>query len=182
MKPQADWNPISCCCCEGLRRSTSQRDPRRGAGYPKVSASPVGGGKMSLDIPFYRTSVSRGEVNRESVPDLAAHLHSEGIRHGLRRWMLRLSMTRWMVLASRYCRASSQAARANSLSRRTSASRLGGRGRADVRIQRDWLLIQAHHRFGWIVWFFVGPHHVFHPGDVLVIEFGHTPNFFPATA
>jgi hypothetical protein len=30
--------------------------PRRGAGCQKVSKPPARGGKLSLDIPFYRTS------------------------------------------------------------------------------------------------------------------------------
>jgi hypothetical protein len=62
------------------------------------------------------------------------------------------------------------------------APRFGGRGRANLGMQRDRLLVQAHHWFGWIVRCFVSLQHVFHLGDVLVIEFGHAPHFFPATA
>jgi hypothetical protein len=61
-------------------------------------------------------------------------------------------------------------------------SRLGRRGGAHVGVQRDWLLIQTHHRFLGIVRFFISLQHIFHLGDVLVIQFGHTPHFFPATA
>ena len=61
-------------------------------------------------------------------------------------------------------------------------SRLGRRGGAHVGVQRDWLLIQTHHRFLGIVGLFIRLQNVFHLGDVLVIEFGHAPHFFPATA
>src|SRR5664279_1852498 len=61
-------------------------------------------------------------------------------------------------------------------------SRLGRRRGAHVGVQRDWLLIHTHHRFLGIVGLFIGLQHVFHLGDVLVIEFGHAPHFFPATA
>jgi hypothetical protein len=62
------------------------------------------------------------------------------------------------------------------------ASWHGGRGRADVGVQRDRFLVQAHHRFGWILWTLIRFQHVFHLGDVLIIEFAHAPHFFPATA
>ena len=61
-------------------------------------------------------------------------------------------------------------------------SRLGRRGGADVGVQRDWLLVQAHHRLLGIVRPFIRLQNVFHLGDVVFIEFGHAPHFFPATA
>src|SRR5262249_22985253 len=42
--------------------------------------------------------------------------------------------------------------------------------------------VQTNYRFGWIVWSFIGLQHVLHLGDVLFIDFGHAPHFFPATA
>ena len=60
--------------------------------------------------------------------------------------------------------------------------RLGRRGGAHVGVQRDRLLIQTHHRLLGIVGFFIRLQHVFHLVDVLVIEFGYAPHFFPATA
>src|SRR6185312_6832618 len=56
------------------------------------------------------------------------------------------------------------------------------RGWADVGMQRDWLLVQTHHRFLWIVGFFIRFQNVLHLGDVVFIEFGYAPHFFPATA
>ena len=53
------------------------------------------------------------------------------------------------------------------------ASRLGWGGGPNIGVQRDRLLIQAHHRFGGSARFFVRLQHVFHFGDVLVIEFRH---------
>jgi len=50
---------------------------------------------------------------------------------------------------------------------------LGRRRGAYVGVQRDWLLIHTHHRFLGIVGLFIGLKHVFHLGDVLIIEFGH---------
>ena len=53
---------------------------------------------------------------------------------------------------------------------------------ADVGMQRDWLLIQTHHRLFGIVGLFIRLQNIFHLGDVIIIEFGHAPHFFPATA
>ncbi len=61
-------------------------------------------------------------------------------------------------------------------------SRFGRGTGAHIGMQRDRLLIQADHRFGGIVRLFVRLQHVFHFGDVFVIEFGDAPHFFPATA
>ena len=60
--------------------------------------------------------------------------------------------------------------------------RLGRRGRADVGMQRDRLLIQTHHRLFGIVGLFIRLQNILHLGDVVFIEFGHAPHFFPATA
>ena len=61
-------------------------------------------------------------------------------------------------------------------------SRLGRRGWAYVGVQRDRLLIQAHHRLLGIVVPFIRLQNILHLGDVFLIEFGHAPHFFPATA
>ena len=60
--------------------------------------------------------------------------------------------------------------------------RLGRRPRADISMQRNGLLIHAHHWFFGVVGLFVRPQNVFHFGDVLFIEFWYGPHFFPATA
>ena len=60
--------------------------------------------------------------------------------------------------------------RSYSLSRRASRPGSSRRGRADIGMQRDRLFIRAHHRFGGIVRSFVRLQHVFHLGDVLIIQ------------
>src|SRR5713226_263998 len=55
------------------------------------------------------------------------------------------------------------------------------RGRPHVGMQGDWLLIQTNQRLLRVVWPFVHLQHVFHLGDIVVIEIGHHPHFFPAT-
>jgi hypothetical protein len=61
-------------------------------------------------------------------------------------------------------------------------SRRCGRGRSDIGVQRHRLLVQANHRLLRIVGAFISFQDVFHLGDVLVIEVGDAPHFFPATA
>ena len=60
--------------------------------------------------------------------------------------------------------------------------RRAGEARADIGVQRDRLLIQTDHRFFGIVGLFIRLQNVLHLGDVVFIEFGHAPHFFPATA
>ena len=60
--------------------------------------------------------------------------------------------------------------------------RHGRRGRADVGVQGDWFLIQAHDRLLGIVGLFIRLQNILHLGDVVFIEFGHAPHSFPATA
>ena len=62
------------------------------------------------------------------------------------------------------------------------ASRLGRRGWPHIGMQRDRLLIQTDYRLLRIIRPLVDFQNVFHLGDVVVIEFGHAPHFFPATA
>ena len=62
------------------------------------------------------------------------------------------------------------------------ASRLGWGSGADIGRQRDRLLIQTHHWLGAVARPFLGLQDVFHLGDVFLVEFGHAPHFFPATA
>src|SRR6516164_9707427 len=61
-------------------------------------------------------------------------------------------------------------------------SRLDRRARTHIGVQRDRLLIQADHRLLGIIGLLVRLQHVLHLGDVVVIEIGHYPHFFPATA
>jgi hypothetical protein len=58
----------------------------------------------------------------------------------------------------------------------------GRRGGADIGMQSDRLLVQTHHRLFGIEWLFIYSQDVFHFADVGLIEFGHAPHFFPATA
>ena len=60
--------------------------------------------------------------------------------------------------------------------------RLGRRGGTNIGMQSDRLLVQAEHRLLGIVWLFVRLQHVLHLGDIVIIEIGHHPHFFPATA
>ncbi|MBK7925920.1 MAG: hypothetical protein IPJ98_00065 [Bryobacterales bacterium] len=52
----------------------------------------------------------------------------------------------------------------------------------DVGMEGDRLLVQAHHRFLRIVGPFIYLQNVLHAGNVVFIQFGHAPHFFPATA
>ena len=56
MKPQVGLESDVLLLLQGPTTINITARPRRGAGCPKVSAPPAYGGKMSLDIPFYRTS------------------------------------------------------------------------------------------------------------------------------
>jgi len=62
------------------------------------------------------------------------------------------------------------------------ASRHGRRGGANIGVQRDRLLIQAYDRLLGIVGLFIRLQNILHLGDVVIIELGHAPHFFPATA
>ena len=62
------------------------------------------------------------------------------------------------------------------------AARFGVRGGSNVGMQGDRLFVQADHGFLRIVRPLIGFQNVFHFGDVVLIEFGHAPHFFPATA
>ena len=55
------------------------------------------------------------------------------------------------------------------------------RGGPHVRMQGNGLLVSADHRWRWIVRPFVYFQHVFHLGDVVIVEIRHHPHFFPAT-
>ena len=55
------------------------------------------------------------------------------------------------------------------------------RGGPHVGVQGDRLLIQADHRLLRVIRPFVHLQDVFHLGDIVVIEVGHHPHFFPAT-
>ena len=46
-------------------------------------------------------------------------------------------------------------------------------------MQRDWLLIQAHHRFLRIVGLLVRRQNILHLGNIFFIQFRHAPHFFP---
>src|SRR6185437_12942929 len=55
------------------------------------------------------------------------------------------------------------------------------RRRSHIGVQGDRLLIQTDHRLLPVVWPFVHFQDIFHLGDVVFIEVGHHPHFFPAT-
>ena len=61
-------------------------------------------------------------------------------------------------------------------------ARCGRRGGADIGVQRDRLFVQTHHGLLRIVWPFIRFQCVLHIGNVVFIEVGHAPHFFPATA
>src|SRR5271157_2250324 len=54
--------------------------------------------------------------------------------------------------------------------------------RADILVQGDRLLIHTDHRLLLRQGLLVHRQHIFHAGDVWLIEIGHAPHFFPATA
>ena len=58
----------------------------------------------------------------------------------------------------------------------------GRRGRPHIGVQSDRLLIQADHWFLRVIRPFVHLQNVFHLGDVVIIQVGDHPHFFPATA
>ena len=53
---------------------------------------------------------------------------------------------------------------------------------AKIAVQHYGLFIQGNHRFLWIVGFLVNLQHVVHAFPVGLIDLGHAPHFFPATA
>jgi hypothetical protein len=62
------------------------------------------------------------------------------------------------------------------------SSRLDRRGGANIGVQGDRLLVQADYRLLRIIGLLIRLQHILHLGDVVVIEIGHHPHFFPATA
>jgi hypothetical protein len=58
----------------------------------------------------------------------------------------------------------------------------GRRGGTHIGVQRDRLFIQTDHRFLRVIRPFVNLQNILHFGDVIFVEFGHSPHFFPATA
>src|SRR5215831_2510220 len=125
--------------------------------------------------------------------------------------MLRLSITKWMVLASGSASASSTVARANSEPERSGVVKVKCRPAfgstaqktlavprrsyslsrrpsgccrrrgSHIGVQGDRFLIQTDYRFLLVIRPFVHLQDVFHLGDVFFIEVGHHPHFFPAT-
>src|ERR1044071_10209963 len=62
------------------------------------------------------------------------------------------------------------------------APRRRRRCRTHVRVQCNWLLVQTYHWLLRIIWLFIDFQDVFPLGDVVLVEIGHAPHFFPATA
>ena len=60
--------------------------------------------------------------------------------------------------------------------------RSGRRSGTDIRMQCHRFLVQADYRLLGIVGLLIHLQHVLHLGDVVFIEVGHAPHFFPATA
>lgn len=56
------------------------------------------------------------------------------------------------------------------------------RGGSHIGVQVEWFLIQADYRLLRVIRPFVHFQDVFHLGNVVFIELGHHPHFFPATA
>lgn len=57
-----------------------------------------------------------------------------------------------------------------------------GRGRPNIGMQRNWLFIQTNYGLFWIVASFIRLQNILHFDDIVLIEVGHAPHFFPATA
>src|SRR5712692_3041525 len=62
------------------------------------------------------------------------------------------------------------------------SSRPHGQGRTNLLGEHHRFLIHPNHRFPFTQRLFVHGQDVFHPPDVLLIQFRHAPHFFPATA
>src|SRR5580704_14029402 len=97
----------------------------------------------------------------------------------LRRWMFRLSVTRWMVSAWGYRRANSRTTCANSTAERSGVGNVtslpapsGGSIRQDLGVERDRLLIQTRNRCMGIEGLLVRPQNIFQLCDIFFIEFG----------
>src|SRR5260370_37298850 len=60
-------------------------------------------------------------------------------------------------------------------------SRLHRHRRPDFLMQHHRFLVDTHHRFPCRERLFVHCQHILHAHDVVLIEFGHAPHFFPAT-
>ena len=56
------------------------------------------------------------------------------------------------------------------------------RGWSHIGVQGDWLLIQTDDRLLRVLRPLIDFQNVFHLGDIVVIQVGHLPHFFPATA
>src|SRR5258708_11303908 len=54
--------------------------------------------------------------------------------------------------------------------------------RTDFLIQNHRLFVDTHHRLPYRQRLFIHCQHILHACDVFLIEFGHAPHFFPATA
>src|SRR5713101_7994443 len=62
------------------------------------------------------------------------------------------------------------------------SSRPHGQGRTNLLVEHHRFLIHTNPRFPFTQRLFVHGQDVFHPPDVLLIQFRHAPHFFPATA
>src|ERR1700728_4282190 len=72
--------------------------------------------------------------------------------------------------------------RSYSLSRFCHAAGFHGDGVSDLVVESDWLFVHTHHRFFGRQRLFIDLQHRFHMLDIVVVEVGNTPHFFPATA
>ena len=55
-------------------------------------------------------------------------------------------------------------------------------GRSQIRMERDGLFVQANHRLGCTIGLLINCQNVFHLAEVLGVQVGDAPHFFPATA
>src|SRR5260370_11043382 len=69
-----------------------------------------------------------------------------------------------------------------SLSRLPTWPGRAGRGTPQIRMERDRLFVQANHRLGGTIGLLINCQNVFHLAEVLGVQIGDTPHFFPATA
>src|SRR5690242_2490294 len=92
-----------------------------------------------------------------------------------------VGLVKWPALGSTAQKTLPVLHRSYSLSGRASYPGWPG-GRADVGLQRDWLLIHENHGLCRIVRPLIRLPKIFHLGDKVFSQFRHAPHSFPATA
>src|SRR6266853_169749 len=103
----------------------------------------------------------------------------------LRLWLLRLSMTKWMVLAKGYCLTTCPTMPANSAPERSGVAVVKCRPVFGSTTPNTFAVPHRSYSLSCLAGFvrlFIDGQHILHLPDVLFIQFRDAPHFFPATA